>query len=73
MQVVVKPEKRYYPQVQIDELWMYVARKKRKVWLLYAYCRQTDEVLAFTMGKRNSKTARNLLLKLKGLEIDTGT
>lgn len=66
----IKPAKRYYSQVQIDELWMYVARKKKKVWLLYAYCYQTDEILAFTMGKRNSKTVRNLLLKLKGLEID---
>jgi len=60
----------HYPQVQIDELWMYVARKKRKVWLLYAYCYQTDEILAFAIGKRNSKTVRNLLLKLKGLEIN---
>lgn len=65
----IKPAKRYYSQVQIDELWMYVARKKKKVWLLYAYCYETDEILAFTMGKRNSKTVRNLLLKLKGLEI----
>jgi len=66
----LKPKKRYYSKVQIDELWMYVANEKKKVWLLYAYCYQTDEVLAFTMGKRNSKTVRNLLLKLKGLEID---
>jgi IS1 family transposase len=47
-----------------------MAIKKKKVWLLYAYCQQTDEVLAFTIGKRNSKTVRNLLLKLKALEID---
>ena len=70
LNAVAKPKKRYYPQVQIDELWMYVAKKQKKVWLLYAYCYQTDEILAFTMGKRNSKTVRNLLLKLKGLEID---
>jgi insertion element IS1 protein InsB len=69
-QVIVEPKQRYYPKVQIDELWMYVASKKKKVWLLYAYCQQTDEILAFTMGKRNSKTVRNLLLKLKALEID---
>ncbi len=67
---VVKPKKQHYHQVQIDELWMYVAKKKKKVWLLYAYSYETDEVLAFTMGKRNSKTVGNLLLKLKALEID---
>ena len=55
LQATIKPKKRYYPQGQIDELWMYVARKKKKVWLLYAYCYETDEILAFTMGKRNSK------------------
>jgi len=70
MNVVVKPKKQYYHQVQIDELWMYVASKQKKVWLLYAYCCETDEILAFTMGKRNSKAVRNLLLKLKALEID---
>jgi IS1 family transposase/transposase-like protein len=70
MHVIVKPQKRYYPKVQIDELWMYVTSKKKKVWLLYAYCYETDEILAFTMGKRNSKTLHNLLLKLKALEID---
>jgi IS1 family transposase len=47
---------------------MYVARKKKKVWHLYTYCHQTDEVLAFTRGERSSKTARNLLLKLKEIE-----
>ena len=70
LEAVIKPKRHYYPQVQIDELWMYVTKKKKKVWLLYAYCYQSDEILAFTMGKRNSKTVRNLLLKLKGLEID---
>ncbi len=66
----VKPAKHYYDKVQIDELWMYVAKKGKKVWLLYAYCYQRDEILAFTMGKRNSKTVRNLLVKLKELEIN---
>ncbi len=70
MNAAVKPRKGYYPRVQIDELWMYVAKKKKKVWLLYAYCYETDEILAFAIGKRSSKTVRNLLLKLKGLEID---
>jgi insertion element IS1 protein InsB len=70
MNVAVKPQKRCYSKVQIDELWMYVAGMKKKVWLLYAYSYETDEILAFTTGKRNSKTVRNLLLKLKGLETE---
>ena len=34
--VVIKPRKSRYHRVQIDELWSYVARKEKKVWLLYA-------------------------------------
>ena len=70
LNITIKHLKRYYHKVQIDEVWSYVGNKQKKVWLLYAYCAQTDEILAFAMGKRNSKTVRNLLLKLKGLEID---
>src|SRR4051812_44975747 len=70
LKVLIKPARRYYHKVQIDEVWSYVANKQKKVWLLYAYCAETDEILAFAIGKRNSKTVRNLLLKLKGLEID---
>src|SRR4051812_5907440 len=70
LKVVIKPSKRYYHQVQIDEMWSYVGNKQKKVWLLYAYCAERDEILAFAMGRRNRKTVRNLLLKLNGLEID---
>ena len=67
---VVKPKHHRYEKVQIDELWMYVAKKAKKVWLLYAYCHEADEILVFTMGKRSSKTVNNLPVKLKGLEIN---
>ena len=68
-EAVIKPKHYRYDKVHIDELWMYVAKKQKKVWLLYAYCYQTDEILVFAIEKRNSKTISNLLLKLKGLEI----
>lgn len=66
----LKPKYSYYHKVQIDEQWSYVGKKSKKVWLIYAYCHQTGEILGFAMGKRNQKTVRQLLLKLKGLEID---
>ncbi|HEX8676365.1 MAG TPA: IS1 family transposase [Segetibacter sp.] len=69
-EIVIKPKKRYYHCIQIDELWSYVARKEKKVWLLYAYCAQSGEILGFAMGKRSGKTVKNLLVKLKHLEID---
>ncbi len=69
-EVIIKPKKRSYHRIDIDELWSYVWRKKKKVWLLNAYCAGSGEILGFTLGKRNTKTVKNLLLKLKGLEVD---
>ncbi len=66
----IKPKKKHYEQVQIDELWSYVGNKEKKVWLLYAYCAKSKEILAFAMGKRNVKTLKSLLLRLKQVTID---
>lgn len=68
--VAIKARQSRYHKVQIDELWSYVSRKGKKVWLLYAYCADSGEILGFTLGKRNIKTVNNLMLKLKGLEVD---
>jgi IS1 family transposase len=67
--VILKPEKRCYSRVQIDEQWSYVGRKEKKVWMIYAYAVEEDEILAFTMGKRNAGAVRNLFVKLKVLDI----
>lgn len=64
-----KPKKWYYKQVQIDEQWSYVGKKEKKVWMLYAYAVEEDEILAFTLGKRSAGTIENLMVKLKQLEI----
>ena len=68
--VVVKPSRWHYHRVQIDEQWSYVGRKEKKVWMIYAYAVEEDEVLAFTMGKRSEAAVRNLWVKLKDLDID---
>ena len=41
----IAPKKRYYERLEVDEFWTYVYRKKRKVWLIYAYDRATNEQL----------------------------
>jgi IS1 family transposase len=68
--ITVKPQKHHYHQVQIDEQWSYVGKKQRKVWMLYAYAVEEDELIGFTMGKRSAEAVRNLFIKLKRLEID---
>jgi insertion element IS1 protein InsB len=68
--LVCKPKKHAYCRVQIDEQWSYVGRKERKVWMLYAYAVDEDEIIAFTMGKRSVWAVKNLWIKLKALDID---
>lgn len=68
--IALKPKKHRYHKVQIDEQWSYVGKKQKKVWMLYAYAAEEDEVIAFTMGKRSAEAVRNLWVKLKHLDID---
>jgi len=68
--IALKAKQRRYSRVQIDEQWSYVGNKAKKVWMLYAYAPQEDEILGFAMGKRNAETVRRLMLKLKQLDID---
>ncbi|WP_156508562.1 IS1 family transposase, partial [Psychrobacter sp. SHUES1] len=46
----IVPKKRYYERLEVDEFWTYVYRKKRKVWLIYAYDRATNEIVAYVWG-----------------------
>ena len=66
----VWPKQGAYHLVQIDEQWSYVGNKQKKVWLLYAICKNSGEILAANWGKRNKKSIRALLKKLQGVEIN---
>ena len=65
----ITPKKRYYERLEVDEFWTYVYRKKRKVWLIYAYDRATNEIVAYVWGKRDLKTAKKLRARLKQLKV----
>ena len=43
------------------------------VWLIYAYHRDTGEIVAFVWGKRNLKTAKKLRKKLSSLDLSFDT
>ena len=68
----IRPKRRYYRKLQVDEFWTYVGHKKNKVWLVYAYDPDTSEIVAFIWGKRNLKTAKQLRAKLDELGVDFG-
>ncbi len=71
----ISSKKRYYECfLEVDELWTYVGRKKRKVWLIYTDDRDTSEVVAYVWGKRDLlATARKLRSRLKHLKVSYGS
>jgi IS1 family transposase/transposase-like protein len=65
----IKPAKRHYGCLEIDEFWTYVGRKSNKIWLIYAYERESGEIVTYVWGKRDLKTAKKLRKRLKRLGI----
>ncbi|MDR1443758.1 MAG: IS1 family transposase, partial [Treponema sp.] len=68
----IKPKKTHYDCLEIDEFWTYVGEKKNKVWLIYAYHRESGEIAAYVRGKRDIKTAERLRKRIKELGISYG-
>ena len=66
---IITPKHNYYQSLEVDEFWTYVGNKKHKVWLIYAYDRQSGEIVAYVWGKRDLKTAKKLKNRLKELSI----
>lgn len=69
-QITLKPSKKHYHKVQIDELHSFVGNKKKKIWIIYAYDAETDEIIAVTAGKRSKKQVKDLYKRLEGITID---
>jgi IS1 family transposase/transposase-like protein len=66
----IRPRQQQYQQVQIDELWTFVKmRKKQKRWLFYAYAPETEEILAWSWGRRSRKSVQALYEQLQNLDI----
>ncbi|CRZ19746.1 protein of unknown function [Kingella kingae] len=63
------PKQKHYPTLEIDEFWTFVGNKSNKVWLVYAYHRESGEIVAYVWGKRDLATARALKQRLKELRV----
>ena len=59
------PKRKHYDCLEIDEFWTYVGKKSNQKWLIYAYHRETGEIVAYVWGKRDKRTANKLRKKLK--------
>jgi IS1 family transposase/transposase-like protein len=68
----LKPKRKHYNALEIDEFWTYVGIKKNKLWLIYAYHRGSREIVAFVWGKRDLKTTNKLRKRITRLGITDG-
>jgi insertion element IS1 protein InsB len=69
LKIAPQAKQAHYDTLEIDEFWGYVGKKANKVWLIYAYHRDSGEIVAWVFGKRNYKTAKELRKKIKTLNI----
>ena len=46
-----------------------MGNKQNKQWLIYAYHRETGEIVAYVWGKRNLATVKRLKVRLKQLGV----
>lgn len=47
-------------ELELDEMWTWVLRRKNKKWLWLALCRRTRQVIAYALGCRGEATCRVL-------------
>jgi IS1 family transposase len=69
---LLSPKKVHYDRLEVDDFWTFVGTKSNKKWLLYAYDRESKEIVCYVWGSRNLRTARKLRQKLTDLGISFG-
>ena len=65
----IEPRQQHYACLEVDELWTFVGSKASRQWLIYAYDRNSGEIVAYVWGNRSAKTANRLRNKLKRLGV----
>ena len=55
--------------LELDEMWHYIGKKEKKLWIWKAYCRETKELVAFECGDRDFASLVRLVSKLRGYKI----
>ena len=61
----IQPKQSHYESLEVDEFWTFVGNKNNKQWLIYAYHRETGEIVAYVWGKRDLATVQRLKTELK--------
>ena len=53
-------QRRQGEDLEVDEMWTFVGRKRRKVWLWLAVERASRRIVAWVLGSRGTATLRRL-------------
>ena len=64
-QVALQPKHSFCDKLEVNEFRTYVGKKSHKHWLLYAYHRESGDIVAWVFGKRNEKTVRAFWYEIK--------
>ena len=65
----LQAKQKYYETLEVDEFWTFVGNKGNKQWLIYAYHRETGEIVAYVWGKRDLATVKKLKARFKELRV----
>ena len=55
--------------LELNEMWSFVEKKKNQCWLWLAYSPKYRQMLAFSLGRRTDESLRDLLAKLSEVQV----
>ena len=55
--------------VEVDEMWSFVKKKRHQHWLWYAFSPKTKQVISYVRGRRTDATCQLLMNKLAQCQI----
>jgi len=55
--------------LELDEFWSFVEKKKQQRWTWHAFNRKLKQVIAFVNGRRNDRNCASLLKQLAGSRV----
>jgi IS1 family transposase len=55
--------------LEVDELWSFVGKKRHQAWLWYAFSPRLRKIIGFVVGRRTDQSCQQLLDKLRECHV----
>ena len=56
-------------ELEVDEIWSFVGNKSHQAWLWYAFEPRSQQIVAWTIGRRTDESCRKLLKQLRQCQV----